>query len=157
MVKYIGFVFIASCAITAPNYTLTSGNGAGGSVAECYFDGFNCGGDNMAGDPNTLYKCSGGILSVEEVCANGCQIMPSGIDDQCAPSCEPTGSICVDNCCQTPVAQTCFTPQGSSSGHCAMCCNTTSDCPSPSCCVQLKPPGCIGACLSNAPAQACLP
>ena len=48
-----------------------------------FTDGLYCGGDYIQGDPNTLYRCSGGDLSVEQVCSNGCEVMPTNVDDQC--------------------------------------------------------------------------
>jgi hypothetical protein len=56
-------------------------------------NGLYCGNDGPGGDANTLYKCTSGTASVQQVCANGCQIMPSGTDDACktggttGPSC----------------------------------------------------------------------
>jgi len=44
-----------------------------------------CGDDIIAGDPDTLYQCTGGVTTATQVCANGCQINPSG-DDSCAGS-----------------------------------------------------------------------
>jgi hypothetical protein len=49
-------------------------------------DGLYCGGDGVSGDANTLYRCTGGTLTVDTVCPNGCQKMPAGTNDQCAPA-----------------------------------------------------------------------
>jgi hypothetical protein len=57
------------------------------SLTSCPFgDLLYCGGDGIPGDPNTLYRCSGGNLSVAQVCANGCTPKPFGVNDQCAAS-----------------------------------------------------------------------
>ncbi len=47
-------------------------------------DGLYCGSNGVPGDRNTLYRCSGGNISVVQTCSNGCQRMPAGINDQCA-------------------------------------------------------------------------
>jgi hypothetical protein len=49
-----------------------------------YGNGLYCGGNRVSGDPNTLYYCSGGSLSVSQTCASGCQVMPPGVNDHCA-------------------------------------------------------------------------
>lgn len=63
-----------------------NGGGGGGdtSGANCsgYNDALYCGSDYVNGDPNTLYRCSGGVASVEQICANGCQI-ESVANDSC--------------------------------------------------------------------------
>jgi hypothetical protein len=46
-------------------------------------DGNYCGGDDVTGDASTLYQCSGGSLSVLQVCANGCAVESGAEDDQC--------------------------------------------------------------------------
>ena len=46
-------------------------------------DGDYCGGDDVGGDPSTLYQCTSGTLSVLTVCTNGCAIEPGALDDQC--------------------------------------------------------------------------
>jgi hypothetical protein len=46
-------------------------------------DGDYCGGDDIGGDPNTLYQCTSGSLSVLTVCANGCLREPGTQNDQC--------------------------------------------------------------------------
>jgi hypothetical protein len=46
-------------------------------------DGGYCGGDDVTGDPNTLYQCNNGTLSVSASCTNGCAVEPSTIDDRC--------------------------------------------------------------------------
>ncbi len=42
-----------------------------------------CGNDGPSGDPNTLYQCNGGRISIRQQCANGCKIN-QGVDDACA-------------------------------------------------------------------------
>ena len=46
-------------------------------------NGYYCGGNGVSGNANTLYLCSSGVLTVVQVCANGCQPMPAGYDDKC--------------------------------------------------------------------------
>lgn len=60
-----------------------------GTNDQCYAatcpsgNGLYCGGDSVSGDPKTLYRCTNGALSVVQVCANGCRVMPPGQNDQC--------------------------------------------------------------------------
>jgi hypothetical protein len=58
------------------------GSGGGGS-GYCPNNGLYCGGDYIQGDPNTLYRCSGHELYVEQTCDSGCQWNPAGVDDAC--------------------------------------------------------------------------
>jgi hypothetical protein len=37
----------------------------------------------VKGDPNVLYRCTGGVSSVEQVCGNGCVAAPDGYNDHC--------------------------------------------------------------------------
>ena len=74
--------------MTISGYISPAGGGGGGGC-EGYQDGLYCGGDYVSGDPSTLYRCSGGSLSPVEQCASGCQVMPSGMDDQCAAAPPP--------------------------------------------------------------------
>lgn len=49
----------------------------------CVGGGFYCGGDKVAGDPDTLYQCNeGGAPLARGVCAFGCVVNP-GEDDAC--------------------------------------------------------------------------
>ena len=48
----------------------------------CSEGGLYCGGDKLAGDPGTLYRCSGGAGTVVMTCATACEIN-SGSDDSC--------------------------------------------------------------------------
>lgn len=41
-----------------------------------------CGNDGPNGDPNSLYQCNGGNISIARQCPNGCQIN-QGVDDSC--------------------------------------------------------------------------
>lgn len=54
--------------------------GGGGT---CVDGGFYCGGDKLDGDPQTLYRCSGGIGVDPVECADGCVVAPEGMDDHC--------------------------------------------------------------------------
>lgn len=74
-------------SFTAIRYN-SFGGGGGGS---CVVGGSYCGGDKLSGDPNTLYRCTGGTPTVLSHCANGCAIIP-GQDDVCSTS---SGGGCV--------------------------------------------------------------
>ncbi|MBI4512396.1 MAG: C40 family peptidase [Deltaproteobacteria bacterium] len=56
---------------------------AAGTSTCTYGDGLYCGANGVPGDPNTLYSCIRGRVTVEEVCAGGCQAMPPGVNDVC--------------------------------------------------------------------------
>ena len=56
-------------------------------------DGAYCGG-GIGGDPGTLYTCAGGSTSSSVTCANGCEMMPPGTPDRCAPG--GPGDCCVE-------------------------------------------------------------
>jgi hypothetical protein len=48
-------------------------------------NGLYCGGvKGINGNRNTLYHCSGGILSVAQICGFGCISEPAGVPDVCA-------------------------------------------------------------------------
>ncbi len=57
-----------------------------------YNDGLYCGDDYVHGDPNTLYRCTGGVASVEQVCSAGCSIQPAGVNDRCVAA--SVGATC---------------------------------------------------------------
>lgn len=48
-----------------------------------YYDALYCGHNYVNGDPNTLYRCAGGVAYVERSCANGCVAAPDGANDYC--------------------------------------------------------------------------
>ncbi len=55
-----------------------------GSTQSCSPEGgLWCGGNGVVGDPNTLYVCTGGTLSVQSYCSNGCYYAPPGYQDYC--------------------------------------------------------------------------
>lgn len=54
--------------------------GGGGTCVE---GGFYCGGDKLDGDPQTLYRCEGGVGTAGVECADGCVVSPPGTDDVC--------------------------------------------------------------------------
>jgi hypothetical protein len=54
-----------------------------GGPMTCEEGGFYCGGNEVAGDPGSRYRCVGGQGVDREMCANGCQISPAGFDDVC--------------------------------------------------------------------------
>ncbi|HEX5063098.1 MAG TPA: hypothetical protein VFV99_27170 [Kofleriaceae bacterium] len=49
----------------------------------CVEPGLYCGGDKVAGDPQTLYRCMSGVGVKVMTCADGCIIEPSPNDDHC--------------------------------------------------------------------------
>ena len=49
----------------------------------CVVGGLYCGGDDLAGDPSTLYHCTTeGTGAVVQHCAHGCRVNP-GANDAC--------------------------------------------------------------------------
>ena len=68
-----------ACADPGPATSCPSGNGA------------YCGGA-VGADPDTLYQCTNGDLSVLEACTNGCLQMAAGTSDTCASP--PSGGPC---------------------------------------------------------------
>ena len=46
-------------------------------------NGLYCGGNGLAGNADTLYRCQNGIVSVDRVCAAGCAEQPAGQNDRC--------------------------------------------------------------------------
>lgn len=54
--------------------------GVGGT---CIEGGFYCGGDKLDGDPQSRYRCAGGVGVDRTPCADGCVIAPAGDDDYC--------------------------------------------------------------------------
>jgi hypothetical protein len=59
------------------------GGGGGGNPCAWLEDGAYCGGNQIPGNPNTLYRCRYGYQSVIQHCIYGCQRMPQGIPDRC--------------------------------------------------------------------------
>jgi hypothetical protein len=66
-----------------PSNTVNALKGGGGSSCPSG-DGLYCGGNGVSGSAGTLYRCSGGTLSVAQVCSYGCEHMPAGVSDRCA-------------------------------------------------------------------------
>jgi hypothetical protein len=61
-------------------------------TADCNAGAFYCGGDQLAGDPDTLYQCNaGGVPIARGACSYGCQARPAH-DDVCRGG----GGTCVD-------------------------------------------------------------
>jgi hypothetical protein len=61
-------------------------------IAECVAGGFYCGGDKLAGDPDTLYQCNGGGVPLARgVCGSGCIVRPTADD-----TCRGSAGTCVD-------------------------------------------------------------
>lgn len=61
------------------------GYGGGGTKGPCAWleDGAYCGGDQVPGNPNKLYRCLNGVQSVIQMCQYGCQSEPAGTPDHC--------------------------------------------------------------------------
>jgi hypothetical protein len=74
---------LQGCARMPPGFNDTCAGDAGPGTRCPNGDGLYCGGDGVPGEPNTLYSCAGGALSIAEVCAGGCAVMPAGVNDQC--------------------------------------------------------------------------
>lgn len=53
-----------------------------GVPGPCTTGGFYCGGDEVAGDPQALYRCEAGAGVFVRVCADGC-VIGDGVDDHC--------------------------------------------------------------------------
>lgn len=54
-----------------------------GGPETCIAGGFYCGGNEVDGDPSSLYTCTAGEGTNPMECADGCAIMPPGNDDDC--------------------------------------------------------------------------
>jgi len=60
--------------------------------AECVGGGLYCGGDKVAGDPDTLYQCNeGGVPLARGVCTAGCIVRPADDD-----ACRADGGTCIE-------------------------------------------------------------
>lgn len=81
---YVNYVGMSFTAIRYNNF-------GGGSSGSCVVGDAYCGGDKLSGDPNTLYRCTGGTPTVLSHCANGCAVIP-GQDDACGAS---SGGGCI--------------------------------------------------------------
>lgn len=61
-------------------------------IADCVAGGLYCGGDKLAGDPDTLYQCNGGGVPLARgVCESGCIVRPTADD-----TCRGSAGTCVD-------------------------------------------------------------
>lgn len=67
------------------------------AIEDCTAGGLYCGGDKLAGDPDTLYQCNGGGVPLARgACAAGCIVQPAD-DDTCrggGGTCMEGGSYC---------------------------------------------------------------
>jgi hypothetical protein len=54
-----------------------------GGPMTCVEGGFYCGGNEVVGDPASLYRCEGGQGVDRVMCPNGCAIAAPGSDDAC--------------------------------------------------------------------------
>jgi hypothetical protein len=75
--------FIAPVAVGAGGGGGPPPPSGGGGPCAGLDDGFYCGGDGVAGDPSTLYRCAAGALAGSQPCAHGCQSNPGNQDDIC--------------------------------------------------------------------------
>ena len=60
------------------------GGGPGTNACEVLDDGAYCGGNEVKGNPDTLYRCSNGHQSRIRDCSFGCVRETSGVADHCA-------------------------------------------------------------------------
>ena len=54
-----------------------------GGPETCVEGGYYCGGNELDGDPQTLYRCLNSVATDPMPCANGCEIAAAGTDDRC--------------------------------------------------------------------------
>jgi hypothetical protein len=47
-------------------------------------DGLYCGGNGVPGSTRDLYRCTGGVPTLETACADDCARMPDGFNDMCS-------------------------------------------------------------------------
>lgn len=66
-----------ACSQRTPDDQCDAGNDP------CFEGGYYCGGDKVAGDPQSLYRCTGGVGADRVVCSDGCIVAPAGSDDHC--------------------------------------------------------------------------
>jgi hypothetical protein len=59
------------------------GSGAVDLGSTCTIGGVYCGGNELEGDPNTLYKCTATGPVIRGACVGGCEIRAAGKDDAC--------------------------------------------------------------------------
>lgn len=83
----------------APSETADATADAGPSDAgvPCVTGGYYCGGERIAGDPRSLYRCNqDGSGTLTTTCATSCIVAPVGSDDKCSPppACFVTGRYC---------------------------------------------------------------
>jgi hypothetical protein len=61
-------------------------------IVDCVAGGLYCGGDKLAGDPQTLYECNGGGVPLARgACLGDCVSRPTDDD-----TCTATGGTCID-------------------------------------------------------------
>lgn len=65
-----------------PDSCIPSGDPCAGASSG---NGLYCGGSLAAGDPNVLYDCQNMATASSTTCVAGCQMMPAGVADACAP------------------------------------------------------------------------
>jgi hypothetical protein len=59
-----------------------------------YGNGLYCGGNGVTGDADTLYTCTNGVLTVDQVCGVSCTHNPKYVNDACAPCPNGDGTYC---------------------------------------------------------------
>jgi surface antigen len=70
--------------MTISGYIAPAGVASGGTDACAGLDdGCYCGGDDVPGDPDTLYQCAGGALVGSQPCPNTCVVEPGDLNDEC--------------------------------------------------------------------------
>jgi hypothetical protein len=67
----------------AQTHTEFGGGGGGGNECSWLENGAYCGGDQVSGNPSTLYRCYNGYKSVITHCNWGCKWEPPGVPDHC--------------------------------------------------------------------------
>lgn len=74
---------VKTLSATRAKYCSFAGCGSSPSTGACVVGSNYCGGGKVAGDPDTLYRCTGGNAgTVVQRCTSGCRVNP-GDDDSC--------------------------------------------------------------------------
>jgi hypothetical protein len=68
----------AGCTVRPANDDVCAASGG-----TCRDGGKYCGGDKLAGDPQTVYVCAAGAGTQPMACTNGCVVAAAGSDDYC--------------------------------------------------------------------------
>ena len=82
-----------------------------GCDADCALgDGYYCGGNGVAGDRGTLFRCTAGKPAAVERCASGCAPMPPGVEDRCAIASETPAPAATTEPSPSPSASSTVAP-----------------------------------------------